>query len=70
MWGMGNIDGGDLKIYPAKMEAIMKWLVPTNDFEVRSFVGETQYLRKLIAVVTPLHVITTSGKSFQLGKGH
>jgi hypothetical protein len=67
------IGGGELKIDPAKMEAIMKWLVPTNVSEVRSFIGVTQYLRKFIAsfsvVATPLHAITTSGKSFQWGKG-
>jgi hypothetical protein len=62
------IGGGELKIDPTKMEAIMKWSVPTNVSEVRSFIGATQYLRKFIAsfsvVATPLHAITTSGKSF------
>ena len=62
-----------MKIDPSKMEAIMKWSVPTNVTEVRSFIGATQYLRKFIAsflaVATPLHAITTSGKSFQWGKG-
>ena len=43
------IDGGELKIDPANMEAIMKWPVPTNVTEVRSFVGAVQYLRKFIA---------------------
>lgn len=51
----------------------MKWSVPTNVSEVRSFVGETQYLKKFIAlfsiVPTPLHAIIVSGKSFQWGKG-
>jgi hypothetical protein len=66
------IGGGELKIDPTKMEAIMKWSIPTNVTEVRSFVGAVQYLRKFIAsfsaVVTPLHAITASGKSFQWGK--
>jgi hypothetical protein len=57
------IGGGELKIDPTKMEAIIKWPVPTNVTEVRSFVGETQYLQKFIAsfsvVVAPLHAITT-----------
>eukprot|EP00253_Pinus_taeda_P014546 PITA_14546 len=61
------------KIYPSNMEAIMKWPVPTNVIEVRSFIGASQYLRKLIvsflAVAAPLHAITTSGKSLQWGKG-
>jgi hypothetical protein len=60
------IRSGELKIHPAKMEAIMKWLVPTNVPEVRSFVGAAQYLRKFIAsfstVLAPLHAITASGK--------
>jgi hypothetical protein len=31
------IGGGELNIDPAKMEAIMKWLVPTNFIEFRNF---------------------------------
>jgi len=62
------IGGGEMKIDPSKMEVIMKWSVPTNVSEVRGFIGATQYLRKFIAlfsvVATPLHAITTSGKSF------
>ncbi len=67
------IGGGEFKIDIAKMEAVMKWLVPTNVFEIGSFIGETQYLKKFIAsfsmVAALLHAITTSGKSFQWGKG-
>jgi len=62
------IGEGELKIDPMKMEAIIKWQVPTNLIEVGSFVGETQYLREFIAsfsvVVVPLHAITTIGRSF------
>jgi hypothetical protein len=60
--------GGELNIDPSKMETIIKWLFPTNFTEVRSFVGETQYLQKFIAslsaIATSLHSITSSGKSF------
>jgi len=60
------IGGGELKIDPSKMESIMKWLVPTNVFEVKSSIGETQYLRKFIAsflvVAILLHAIIISGK--------
>jgi hypothetical protein len=53
---------GSSRYILAKMEAIMKWLVPTNVIEVRSFVGITQYLWKFIAsfsvVLAPLHTIT------------
>ena len=63
------VGGGELKIDPSKMEAIMKWLVPTNVSEVRSFIGAEKYLRKFIAsfsmVAAPLHSMKTSGKSFQ-----
>jgi len=67
------IGGGELKINPSKMEAIMKWLVPTNVYEVRSSIGVTQYMRKFIAlfsaVETRLYPIIASGKSFMWGKG-
>jgi hypothetical protein len=33
------IGGGELKINPMKMEAILKWKVPTNFTEVGSFLG-------------------------------
>eukprot|EP00253_Pinus_taeda_P014012 PITA_14012 len=67
------VGGGELKIDPSKMEAIMKWSVPTNVTEVRSFIEAAQYLRKFIAlflvVEALLHAIIASGKSFQWGKG-
>lgn len=48
------------------MEAIMKWLMPTKFYEVKSFFGEAQYLRKFIATIStiavPLHAITTNNK--------
>ena len=66
------IGGGELNINPSKMEAIMKWLVLTNVYEVSSFIGETKYLKKFITsfstVEAPLHSITASGKSFQWEK--
>jgi hypothetical protein len=62
------IGGGEFKIDLENMEAIMKWKVPTNFSEVRSFFGETQYLQKFTdsfsVVVAPLHPITAIGKSF------
>jgi hypothetical protein len=62
----------ELKIDLAKMEAIMKWSAPTIFIEVRIFVRETHYLQNFIAsflaVIAPLHAITTSCKSFQWGK--
>jgi hypothetical protein len=66
------IGGGELKIDPTKMEAIMKWKVPTNCTEVRIFVGKAHYLWNFIdsfsIVVAPLHAITMRSKSSQWGK--
>jgi len=58
----------ELKIDPSKMEAILKWTMPTNVFEVMGFIGVAQYLKKFItlfsAIAGLLHTITTCGKSF------
>jgi hypothetical protein len=35
------IGGGEQKVDPTKVEDIIKWLVPTNVTEVRSFFGES-----------------------------
>jgi hypothetical protein len=35
------IDGGELKIDPMKMKATIKWSIPTNVTDIRSFVGAT-----------------------------
>jgi len=43
------IDGGELMIDLPKMEAIMKWPIPTTINEFRSFIGAAQYLQKFIA---------------------
>jgi hypothetical protein len=63
------IDGEELKIDPKKMEAIIKWPVPTNVTKFRIFVAETKSLQKFIAsfsmVDSPLHAITTNGKNFK-----
>ena len=62
------IGGGALKIDPTNIEFIINWIVPTNVTEPRSFDGETHFLWNFIAyfsvISTPLHAITTSGKSF------
>jgi hypothetical protein len=62
------IGGGEFNIDPIEMEAIVKWLVPTNVTKVKIFVGETKYIKKFIASVSavfePLHAITTSDTSF------
>lgn len=67
------IGGGELKIDTIKVKSIMKWMMPTNVFKGKSFIGKTQYMRKFIAsfvvVTTPLHAITMSSEGFQWEKG-
>jgi len=41
------IGGGELKIDPTKMEAIVKWTNPTNVIEVKRFVEKTWYLQNV-----------------------
>jgi len=43
------IGGGELKIDPMKMEAIIKSSIATNVTDVRSFVGAGQYLLKFVS---------------------
>jgi hypothetical protein len=66
------IGGGELRVDPEKIAAITQWPIPTSVTEVRSFMGATQYLRKFIinfsTTTTPLHALTTNGKSFHWGK--
>ena len=71
---LGYVIGeGEMKIDAVKMEAIMKWPIPTYVSKEMSFVGEAQYLRKFIALflveATTLQALTTSGKDFQWRKG-
>lgn len=45
------IGGGELKIDPTEMEAIMNFSLPTHVFNIRSFIGVTRYLNKFIASI-------------------
>ena len=69
---LGNIvGGGELRIDPSKVEAIVNWPTPKTLTEVRSFLGATQYWRKFIAnfssIVAPMHAVTSVKKGFQWG---
>ena len=59
-----NVEGGQLKIDPTKVEVIVKWPRPQNVIEVRSFLGAVQYWRKFIAnfsfIASPLHALTNT----------
>ena len=63
------VRGGELKIDPCKVAAIVNWPKPRSTIEVRSFLGETQYWRKFISnfssIVAPLHALTGLNKVFQ-----
>jgi hypothetical protein len=63
------IKGGELRVDLENIETITQWPIPTSMTEARSFMGETQYLRKFIinfsTKTTPLHFLIANGKSFQ-----
>ena len=60
--------GGELKIYPSKIEAILNWPKPNIVTMVRIFLGATKYWRKFIAnissIAAPLHALTSVKKVF------
>ena len=65
------VGGGHLKLYPDKIDVILKWPRPQNVTEVRSFLGAVMYWRKFIAqfslTASPLHALTGSKFTFQWG---
>ena len=69
---LGHIlGGGELRIDPSKVEAIVNWPTPKTITEVRIFLGATQYWRKFIAnfssIAAPMHAVTSVKKGFQWG---
>eukprot|EP00253_Pinus_taeda_P018627 PITA_18627 len=66
------VGGGELKTDPSKVAVIVNWPKPKSATEVRSFLGATQYWRKLISNFssTPLHDLTGLNKVFQWGGKH
>jgi hypothetical protein len=63
------VGGGQLKIYPSKIEVIVKWPKPKSVTEVRSFLGAVQYWRRFIPnfsfIEGPLHALTSMKNTFQ-----
>ena len=59
------IGGEELKMKPKKMEVIMRHIMPTNVYDISSFVVRTQNLRKFITsfstMVTPFYPMRGSG---------
>jgi hypothetical protein len=66
------IGGGEVKIDPTNIEAIIKLQVSTNVIEASIFFGIEKYLGKFISSfskkIPPLHAIIMSNKIFQWGK--
>lgn len=54
---------------PAKVQAVKDWPAPTNQTEVRSFVGLASYYRRFIKgfaeLARPLHQLTEKGRRYK-----
>lgn len=54
---------------PGKIDAVKQWPVPSNQSEVRSFVGLASYYRRFIKgfaeIARPLHRLTEKGRKFK-----
>ena len=75
MFYLGHIvGGGELRIDPSKLEAIINWPTPKIVTEVRIFLGAAQYWRKFIAnffaIATPKNAVKSVKKFFQWGSKH
>ena len=64
------IGNGTVATDPKKIEAIVKWAIPTNRTEVQSFIGFINFYRRFIAnfshIAKPLHRLT-GNQDFEWG---
>ena len=62
------VGGGELRVDPDKVKAIVDWPKPTSVTDVRSFLGVCRYLRKFIRhfsiLASPLFGLTKAGVAF------
>ena len=65
------VGGGELRMDPYKLEAIVNFPTPKTVTEVRIFLGAAQYWRNFIAnfssIAAPMHVVKSVKKGFQWG---
>lgn len=67
-----EITPGEIRMEPAKVEAVRDWPVPTDQKEVRAFIGYINFYRSFIKgfgkIAKPLHELTGEGNSFVWGE--
>ena len=61
------VGGGELRIDPYKVEAIVNWPTPKIVTKVRSFLGAAQYWRKFITNFSPITALMHAVKSVKKG---
>lgn len=71
---LGHIISADgVMADPAKLEAVRSWPEPTNQTEVRSFVGLASYYRRFVKnfaeIARSLHALTEKGRRFKWDEG-
>ena len=61
-----------VSVDPAKIEAVSKWVTPTNVTEIRSFLGLVGYYRRFVegfsTLVAPLTAHTRKRKKYEWTK--
>ena len=65
------ISGKGLSVDPKKIEAVVRWEVPTNVIEIRSFLGKASYYRRFVEgfsrIAQPLTNLTKKNVKFVWG---
>lgn len=64
-----EITPGEIRMEPAKIAAIREWPTPTNQKEVRMFIGFINFYRSFVkgfgGIAKPLHELTGEGTTFE-----
>ena len=64
----------DILVYPAKIEAVMRWEVPKNTSKIRSFLGLAGYYQRFIPdfskIVVPFTRLTKKSVTLRWGPDH